>query len=961
MALALFLLFTCALNGIPIAQAAQKEVESRAIGIVFDNSGSMYKDKELAWSRATYAMEVFASMLNKGDVLQIYPMHPITVNNVEYTMQSPFTITDASKASLIREIYTPNPLGTPIETMDWAAQGLRALKADKKYMLVLTDGDSFYLNNVKMTESESVRQMDARVQAYAGSEMSVMYLGIGKNVIMPSKAETEHFAKKQAKNSEDVLSVLTVLCNQIFGRDTLTKKYISGQKINFDISMSKLIVFVQGENVSQLTVTDASGKPVGNQISSSSTKYSTQGNGLYKDFVSDTSLQGMMVTYEDCAAGSYTVNYTGTATSMEVYYEPNADLDFVFTDADGNTVDPSTLYEGEYKVSFGMKDAKTGKLISSDLLGNPQYQGSYSVNGKTYPITHNGYNGEERVTLSMDDTFEANLTVTYLSGYTIKKDSTDFGWPKLGIKVAARPAGELKLKISGGDSVYYLEELEDGASFRAEVLYQGKKLTGAELKKVVLDWNEADSKALIKTAVENDCYVLSLRHRNAADPQKTSCGSCTVPIRAAYTAKGSNEAKTQASLSYEIAAARPAGELQLEISGGDELYSLQDLKDGAPYIAKVFYQGEQLKKEELSKVILEWDPETSNAKLEQTLQDDHFEIRLHYKDPAAPQDTVCGECTVAVGARYTAPGCFESLAEAPLTYNIRDDWSPLQLELSTPEDYIVISKLDESRPITVLLTLNNEPLPPAEFAATQVQVDCGGIRYELTPDAQSSSYTVKLLSTEGIEKGDYKVRVEAQHTDHIGRVSETAEDAVITLGTLPIWLKLLLWLLLLLLLFIIIWLILHIRVLPKSYDISKHTGYHNFGGEDVSQNTKFRAALTKGTLTATAQYAGQKYGVTMKVTPGRESYLYKPSHKRSVLVDPNSIRKIGPATLQDVLLGSAKYELDENGAKLVPAMQNQKPFELRHGSMIKYSGTILNAGVDTDVDVTMKPNFKKTR
>src|SRR5699024_8414267 len=134
-----------------------------------------------------------------------------------------------------------------------------------------------------------------------------------------------------------------------------------------------------------------------------------------------------------------------------VYYEPNADLDFVFTDSEGNNVDPNALYEGEYKVSFGMKDAKTGKLISSDLLGNPQYKGSYSINGQEIPITHNGHSGEVPISLKMNDAFEAHLTVTYLSGYTISKDSSDFGWPEGGIQVSARPAGDFRLEINGGD------------------------------------------------------------------------------------------------------------------------------------------------------------------------------------------------------------------------------------------------------------------------------------------------------------------------------------------------------------------------------------------------------------------------------------------------------------------------------------------------------------------------------
>ena len=99
---------------------------------MFDNSGSMYIEKKQDWCRATYAMEVFASMLNKCDTLTIYPMCPIEVEGKTYTMDSPFQITDASQSAKIREIYTPDAKGTPIASIDAASNGLQSATADKK-------------------------------------------------------------------------------------------------------------------------------------------------------------------------------------------------------------------------------------------------------------------------------------------------------------------------------------------------------------------------------------------------------------------------------------------------------------------------------------------------------------------------------------------------------------------------------------------------------------------------------------------------------------------------------------------------------------------------------------------------------------------------------------------------------------------------------------------------------------
>ena len=473
MFLAVVMLLVCMLAGGAEVFAAGPADVSRTIAIVFDNSGSMYDSGDQAWCRATYAMEVFASMLNTGDTLQIYPMHPIKVGGAEYTMEKPFQLTDSAQASSIREIFTEDASGTPIESIDCAVTGLQGIQSGKKYLVVLTDGGTFSKGGSGMTKVRTVSELDKRIEANAGENLSVMYLGIGSEACIPNTAESEYFVKRQAVKSEDVLSTLTFMCNRIFGRDTLPRNHVNGNAIDFDISMKKLIIFVQGENIADLKITEeAAGQP----ISTRQPKYSTAGAGDYKS-VPDTTLQGMMVTYTDVAAGTYNLTYTGTPTSSEIYYEPDADLDFVFTDAAGNDVDPNALTAGDYKVSFGMKDAKTGQLIESDLLGNPHYEGYYSINGEQFPIVHDGHSGEVPVTLDMNDVFDARLTVTYLSGYTITKDSTDFGWPEGGIRTAVSPLGQFEVKLQAEKDYILISELKEKPVVAAQLLLDGQPLS----------------------------------------------------------------------------------------------------------------------------------------------------------------------------------------------------------------------------------------------------------------------------------------------------------------------------------------------------------------------------------------------------------------------------------------------------------------------------------------------------
>lgn len=538
--LTLTLLLACVLAAAPNAAAA-KNSESRVIAIVFDNSGSMYDYGDQAWCRATYAMEVFASMLNEGDVLQIYPMHPITVGDKEYTMNSPLQITDAAQAATIRDIYTKDAGGTPIESINCAIEGLKSINKDKKYMIVLTDGGTFSKNGSGLTKDRTKKELDNLIQANAGQGMTVMYLGIGGEACVPNTPQSEVFIKNQAVNTADVLAMLTEMCNLIFGRDTLPKSRISGNSVEFDISMSKLIVFVQGNNISDLKLVPAGDSSIGDLVSSQQTKYSTKGAGDYKS-VPDTSLQGMMVTYEDCDAGTYTLSYSGSATSIEVYYEPDADLEFIFTDSEGNNVDPNALYEGEYKVSFGMKDAKTGRLISSDLLGNPRYTGSYSINGEKVEIKHEGYNGEVPIDLKIGDTFEAELTVTYLSGYVISKDSSDFGWPNGGVKVTAKPLGEFAMSLNVPQDYIVIKELGEADELIVDLTIDGRKLTAEEFDCVTIEVDCGGIPYTLTPNKEKSQYIIKYE----AD-DNISEGKYKINVSAHYSDEKGREANAEQS------------------------------------------------------------------------------------------------------------------------------------------------------------------------------------------------------------------------------------------------------------------------------------------------------------------------------------------------------------------------------------------------------------------------------
>lgn len=826
---------------VPQASAGKTEFK-RNIAIVFDNSGSMYVKGEKAWCRATYAMEVFASMLNKGDSLFIHPMNPIEVNGKKYTMDSPFVISDPTDASQIRSIYTEKALDTHIETIDAAIKGLSSSQGTENYLIVLTDGQVFYEGGKELSVSETKKRLTERFNKSVGPNLNILYLGIGSKVAMP-EMDNEYYMGEKASDSKNVLSALTMMCNKIFARDTLPDSHISEKTIDFDITLSKLIVFVQGENVSDVKVTSKNGESV-NLAGSTKTQYSNVGAGNYKKSGQsqvDKSLQGMLVTYTDCPAGSYDISYSGKASNVEIYYEPDADLDFIFTDEDGNLVDANSLYKGEYKVQFGLKDAKTQQLITSDLLGDPVYKGKYIVNGKEYKIEQKGKSGETPVSLDVGDTFTAELTASYLNGYSITKTAKDFGWPEDSLKVSAKPAGNLRLEISGGDKVYDLKKLEQGSTYTAKVYYQGTQLTGTELEKVEL----------------------------------------------------------------------------------------------------------------------KWEPEKSNVEIKKTFMEDHYALSLCYKDPDNPVSTKLGKCKVTIHAFYTPDGSEKIEATDSLAYNVKDITETPKIVLKPGQKHFQISKLDDGKPIKAYITVNGKKLSAKEFESLEFTVDTQGIGYKITPLPEESAYEIKLDSSAKKAKGKYKITATVTQKDNIGRTVSSDETCKVKLSNLPLWLEWLIFILILIILFVIIYLILHIKCMPRGLHTEKRNCEMNIGGMDVTNVTAFNAVVSGNSLKTEAKFAGVKTGISMSVAPGKNSYLKTKATKRKLSVNSSSVKKYGAADIQNVSIGNRQYIIDQTTGKLIPAVQGGANFDLSHGQTISYSGEIMQNGSVQSFFVRMKLNYKK--
>ena len=582
----------------PAHAAAEKAATSRAIGIVFDNSGSMYKKGNAAWCQATYAIEVFASMMNEGDALYVYPMSEIEVGGKTYSGTNPLKIAGGEDTAVIEQIYTPYAGDTPVETITDAYNGISKASQSEKWLIVLTDGESFFKDGTDLKGS-SATEVTAALQACSG--VNLMYLGIGSNPVMPSGNAAASF---QAKDSAAILSQLTAMSNNIFGRDTLTSK----SDFSFDISMSKLIVFVQGSDISNVTLKDSTGNTYSNSGKIYTPHYSETycGNEDFPNYYGktvDESLSGMLVTFTDLDAGSYSIDYSGQASSIAIYYEPDVDLQVWLTDSDGNVADTSEgLYPGDYQLHYALVDSKDPTTpVTSDLLGETNF--SLNINGEEVTA---GTGGAQTITLGEGDSLDFTAAVDYLSGYHIEKDDTDFDWFRNIAGADGRivtenwPVGQLMLSVSGDEDSFGVSELESG-SYTVTMTYNGEPVTG-ELKASV------DSDAITcETISAEGGYTVALKY--AGQPSDVETGTYTITFVGDYTDENGVAVTAQAEREFEVTYSGYDFDAALKL---ESYYQISKITADDPIRLVLTKDGEPLTDEELATTTLQLETDGLN-------------------------------------------------------------------------------------------------------------------------------------------------------------------------------------------------------------------------------------------------------------------------------------------------------------------------------------------------------------
>jgi hypothetical protein len=368
---------------------------SRAIHIVYDDSGSMIIDNEMyldRWVQAKYAMEVFAAMLQENDTMRIYYMSDFIPQmggnkNAPPRIVISGTETAAERVAKIHDYIPNNAHGTPFDPVIQAYNNLKDIVVDDKWLVVLTDGVFNRIDGDPVPDGSI--DVDEYFYRYVReSNVKIIYLAIGDDIAEITADPNRHIYYEHARNSNEILGRITTICNRIFNRNIL-------KDFSFDVPMQELLVFAQGDvdirtnNINGDNFHIPSEPPV-------NVKYSLIPARNYANFPRDRipQLNGVIAKFTDIPKGSYTIDIEGAQT-VDVYYQPAVAVAIRLYQWYGKEIhlqeNSEGIFEipkGRYRVKYGLVD-DNGQFISSTLIGNVEYE-AMLYNGEQSTLAKSG-------------------------------------------------------------------------------------------------------------------------------------------------------------------------------------------------------------------------------------------------------------------------------------------------------------------------------------------------------------------------------------------------------------------------------------------------------------------------------------------------------------------------------------------------------------------------------------------
>ena len=469
--LTVFVLLLSLSPGVPAA--AESSEPSRLIHVVYDDSYSMIKTGGSyvdTWCKTKYSMEVFAALLGANDTMNIYYMSDFDQGangSPKLTLKGGDT---AANVKSVHDLLSPDDtarMNTPFKAVEAAYRDL--LNADgagrEKWLVVLTDGA--FETNVR-NQKKNPAEVDA---FFAGTDPSVnvMFLAIGSGAAQIHAGDKPQFFFRTAQTSDQILNNITDMGRQMFNSHKL--ELGSDGKISFDLPMSELVVFAQGQDVKIEGITDAEGKPIPGGQAEAQVRFSDKPyvNAQDPSIIVDTALAGKVKVFQgEYPEGDYQVKVSGAET-VEVYYKPDVAVNMFLTDANGNSVtEMEKLEAGTYTLDFGfVKPGTVERLPESKLLGAVKYEARISNNGV---VSETVYQPGDSIQLEEGDvTVEA--IARYLDYNSVRTNMSYRVWKNKAVGYEVLDDTVFRVKPNG---------IESDGPYRVKLTLDGRDMTEAE-------------------------------------------------------------------------------------------------------------------------------------------------------------------------------------------------------------------------------------------------------------------------------------------------------------------------------------------------------------------------------------------------------------------------------------------------------------------------------------------------
>ena len=484
------------------ASASDISATKRHVAMVYDDSTSMYvsditDEPVLNWAYANYMTQAFLALLNPQDSFYVTYMSDTEKENVEYE-----NLLSLPRKQAIADIKNKNDRinKTPFEAVEAAYLRLRSLEEainDEYWLVVVTDGGfTGYEGDVSQTLLGYIDEMAA-----LGKTLKVVFLAIGEGA-NPPEADEEKGLLVYKSGTEDIVSTMSALADNISGRHNVTGSRISklsGNRLSVDmlLPVRSLIVFDQADGNRLTDITN--NKKDGMQIEY---EYDIQAPDAFEysakvTAITDPDARGAITRINPqeegtiLSDGRYILSFQNEVdlNNVRVMYEPAIDIavrykqdgKYVKNPKDGTVTD----------VEVVLTDALTGEPLNSRVMPAEVQCSIQIVSDGNTVMTSNGFLAEAVELKSGNTSINTEIT---MPGYFTLRKRTDYVYIDEPEETAATAPPEyddskgpwppeVKLTVERTEGLTIdLKSMEEAEPFIVTPYFNGEKGTVSDLQ-----------------------------------------------------------------------------------------------------------------------------------------------------------------------------------------------------------------------------------------------------------------------------------------------------------------------------------------------------------------------------------------------------------------------------------------------------------------------------------------------